>query len=191
MLKKEIISVLRQTFYFLVVVLALPEILLVTTIVRDQSYFQLFFPILQSGLLFWALFMGISLFSSEHGQRGMEYLLSLPYSRLHLIALKILPIAVVVLALYFVCFLLYAKGGGNAAALPHFSFTILYFALFCIALSYSASSDNFLVLFVFAVFTLFAYLGILSGIFWTTLQLKGYMNSKSCPFSRKDWIHFS
>lgn len=175
MLKKEINNVIKQTSYFLLVVLTLPGILLVTTIVRDQSYFQLFFPILQFGLLFWALFMGISLFSSEQGQRGMEYLLSLPYTRLHLIGLKILPRAVVVLALYFVCLLLYTKGGGNAAALPHFSFTILYFALFCIALSYSASSDNFLVLFIFVVFSLFAYLSILSGIFWATLRAKGYI----------------
>lgn len=175
MLKKEIINVIKQTSYFLLAVLILPEILLITTIVNDVSYFQLFFPLLQSGLLFWALFMGISLFSSEHGQRGMEYLLSLPYTRLQLISLKILPRAFVVLTLYFVCWLLYAKGGGNAAALPHFSFTILYFSLFCIALSYSASSDNFLVLFVFAVFSLIAYLGLLSGIFWTTLQTKGYI----------------
>jgi hypothetical protein len=175
MLKKEIINVLKQTSYFLLAVLILPGILLVTTIVNDVSYFQLVFPLLQSGLLFWALFMGISLFSSEQGQKGMEYLLSLPYTRLQLICLKILPRAFVVLALYFACWLLYAKGGGNAAALPHFSFTILYFALFCIALSYSASSDNFLVLFVFAVFSLIAYLGLLSGVFWTTLQTKGYI----------------
>jgi hypothetical protein len=175
MLKKEIINVLKQTSYFLLAVLILPGILLVTTIVNDVSYFQLFFPLLQYGLLFWALFMGISLFSSEQGQRGMEYLLSLPYTRLRLIGLKILPRAFVVLALYFACWLLYAEGGGNAAALPHFSFTILYFALFCIALSYSASSDNFLVLFVFALFSLVAYLGLLSGIFWTSLQTKGYI----------------
>jgi hypothetical protein len=175
MLKKEIINVLKQTSYFLLAVLILPGILLVTTIVNDVSYFQLFFPLLQSGLLFWALFMGISLFSSEQGQRGMEYLLSLPYTRLQLIGLKILPRAFVVLALYFACWLLYAEGGGNAAALPHFSFTILYFALFCIALSFSASSDNFLVLFVFAGFSLVAYLGLLSAIFWTSLQTKGYI----------------
>jgi hypothetical protein len=175
MLKKEIISVLKQTFYYLILVFTLPWILLITTIVRDGTYFQVFFPLLQYGLLFWAFFMGISLFSSEQGQHGMEYLLSLPYTRFQLIGIKILPRAVVVLALYLFCWLLYANGGGNAAALPHFSFTILYFSVFCIALSYSARSDNFLVLFVFTWFSLIAYLGILSGIFWTTLQAKGYI----------------
>ena len=174
MLKKEIISVLKQTFYFLIMAFTAPAIL-IATIIRDGSYFQVFFPLLQYGLLFWALFMGISLFSSEQGQRGMEYLLSLPYSRFQLIGIKILPRAVVVLALYLFCWLLYTNGGGNAAVLPHFSFTILYFAVFCIALSYSASSDNFLVLFVFTMFSMIAYLGILSGIFWTTLQAKGYI----------------
>jgi ABC-type transport system involved in multi-copper enzyme maturation permease subunit len=175
MLKKEIISVLKQTFYFLIMAFTAPGILIVTTIIRDGSYFQVFFPLLQFGLLFWALFMGISMFSSEQSQRGMEYLLSLPYTRLHLIGLKILPRVVVVLALYLFCWLLYANGGGNAAVLPHFSFTILYFAVFCIALSYSARSDNFLALFVLTMFSLIAYLGILSGIFWATLQAKGYI----------------
>jgi hypothetical protein len=174
MLKKEIINVTKQTLYFLIMVFTAPGLLIVT-IIRDASYFQVFFPLLQYGLLFWALFMGISLFSSEQDQHGMEYLLSLPYTRLHLIGLKILPRAVVVLALYLFCWFLYANGGGNAAVLPHFSFTILYFAVFCIALSYSASSDNFLVLFVFTMFSMIAYLGILSGIFWTTLQANGYI----------------
>jgi hypothetical protein len=174
MLKKEIINVTKQTLCFLIMVFTAPGLLIVT-IIRDASYFQVFFPLLQYGLLFWALFMGISLFSSEQDQHGMEYLLSLPYTRLHLIGLKILPRAVVVLALYLFCWLLYANGGGNAAVLPHFSFTILYFAVFCIALSYSAISDNFLVLFVFTMFTMIAYLGILSGIFWATLQAKGYI----------------
>ncbi len=174
MLKKEIISVIKHNFYFLIMVFAASGLLNVT-IIRDGSYFQVFFPLLQYGLIFWALFMGISLFSSEQGQRGMEYLLSLPYTRIHLIGLKILPRVVALVALYCFCWLLYIKGGGNAAVLHHFAFTILYFAAFFIALSYSASSDNFLVLFVFTIFSMMAYLGILSGIFWATLQAKGYV----------------
>ena len=173
MLKKEITDVLKQTFYFLLALLILPGILLVTAIVRDVSYFQIFFPLFQFGLLFWALFMGISLFSTERGQRGMEYLLSLPYSRLRLIGLKILPRATVVLALYFVFLLLYTQGGELEAAFPSFYFTILYFALFCIALSLSASSNNFLVLFVFSLFSLFVFFGLLFGVFWAAVQARG------------------
>jgi len=175
MLKKEIINVLKQTFYFLLAALAMPGILIVTRIVGDQPFFQVFFPLFQFSLLFYALFMGISLFSTEHGQRGMEYLLSLPYSRLRLIGQKILPRAFVVLALYFACMLLYAQGGENAAAIHSFSFTLLYFALFCISLSLSASSDNFLVLFVFSLFSLLAFLCLLFGVFWATLQARGYI----------------
>jgi hypothetical protein len=175
MLKKEIINVLKQTFYFLLAALAMPGILIVTSIVGGQPFFQVFFPLFQFSLLFYALFMGISLFSTEHGQRGMEYLLSLPYSRLRLIGQKILPRAFVVLALYFVCMLLYVKGGENAAAIHSFSFTILYFALFCISLSLSASSDNFLVLFVFSLLSLIAFLCLLFGVFWATIQARGYI----------------
>jgi ABC-type transport system involved in multi-copper enzyme maturation permease subunit len=175
MLKKEMTDVLKQTFYFLAAVLLLPGILIVTALVRDVSYFQIFFPLFQFGLLFWALFMGISLFSTERGQRGMEYLLSLPYSRLRLIGLKILPRATVVLALYLVCWLLYTQGGEKSAAVHSFSFTLLYFALFCIALSLSASSENFLVLFVFSLFTLFVFFGLMLGIFWAALQARGYI----------------
>ena len=174
MLKKELINVTKHNLYFLIMVFAAP-ILLVVTIIKDGTYFQVFFPLLQYGLIFWALFMGISLFSSEQSQGGMEYLLSLPYTRIQLIGLKILPRVVALVALYCFCWLLYIKGGGNAAVLHHFAFTILYFAAFCIALSYSASSDNFLVLFVFTIFSMIAYLGILSGIFWATLQTKGYI----------------
>jgi energy-coupling factor transporter ATP-binding protein EcfA2 len=62
-----------------------------------------------------------------------------------------------------------------SAAIHSFSFTILYFALFCISLSLSASSDNFLILFVFSLLSLMAFLCLLFGVFWVTLQAKGYI----------------
>lgn len=175
MLRKEFYDVLKQAFYFILTVVFLPGFLLLTTIVRNQSYFQIFFPIFQSGLLFWALFMGISLFSAERGQRGMEYLLSLPYSRLQLIGLKIFPRVIAVLAFFSVFLILYGNGGHNAVALSFLSFTMMYFALFLIALSVSASSDNFFVLFVISLFSLFVFLGLLLGIFWAALQTKGFV----------------
>jgi ABC-type Fe3+/spermidine/putrescine transport system ATPase subunit len=62
-----------------------------------------------------------------------------------------------------------------SAAVHFFSFTILYFALFCISLFLSASSDNFLILFVFSLFSLAAFLCLVFGIFWAALQAKGYI----------------
>ncbi|MCK4759111.1 MAG: hypothetical protein KAT69_03635, partial [Candidatus Aminicenantes bacterium] len=76
MLKKEISDVLKQTAIFIVFLFALPAFLVFTNIIvpEPQPYFSVFFPIFQFSLLFWAFFMGASLFSVEQGQRGMEYL---------------------------------------------------------------------------------------------------------------------
>ena len=102
MLKKEISEVLKHSIIFILVALLLPAILLLTTIISDQSYFDVFFPLFQFGLFSWALFMGTSLFSGERRQRGVEYLLSLPYSRLQLIGIKILPRLCAVIVFYLV-----------------------------------------------------------------------------------------
>jgi hypothetical protein len=178
MLSKEFHDVLKQACYFILAVLFIPGFLLLTGVVRNESYFQIFVPIFQSGLLFWALFMGISLFSAERDQRGMEYLLSLPYSRIRLIVLKIFPRVVALLAFLSVFLIFYWNGGSNAVALSFLSFTIMYFSLFLIALSVSASSDNFFVLFFISLFSLLLFLGLLLGIFWTALQSKGYVYYK-------------
>jgi len=175
MFKKEINDVLKQTFYFLLVTIALPWILILTSAVRNLSFFQIFFPIFQFALLFWALFLGISLFSSEQGQGGMEYLLSLPYSRLRLLGLKVLPRATVVMLLYVLFLLLYTRGGEDAAAFPIFYFTLLYCALYFISVFLSASSDNFLVQFVLSLFSLSVLFFLLTGILWTAFQAKGYV----------------
>ena len=173
MLKKEISDVLKQIIFFTAAVLLLPAFLIITTIISNQSYFSVFFPLFQFGLIFWAFFMGSSLFSLEHGQRGMEYLLSLPYSRLQLIGFKILPRLISVMAFFVAFWILYNTGGEDLAALPFSSFTAIYFFLFLISLSLSANSENFLVLFVASFFSVFICFGLLFLILWLVMQIKG------------------
>jgi len=173
MLKKEISDVLKQIIYFIAAVLLLPAFLIITTIISNQSYFSIFFPMFQFGLIFGAFFMGSSLFSLEHGQRGMEYLLSLPYSRLQLIGLKILPRIIAVMIFFVAFWILYNTGGEDLAALPFASFTAIYFFLFFISLSLSANSENFLVLFVASFFSVFIFFGLLFLILWLVISIKG------------------
>jgi hypothetical protein len=175
MLKKEISDVLKQIAIFTAFILILPAFLIITTIISNTSYFSVFFPLFQVGLLFGAFFMGASLFSVERGQRGMEYLLSLPFSRYKIIGLKILPRFITILIFYVVFLIFYLGEGTNYAALALVSFTIIYFSFFLISLSLSASSDNFLVLFVVSLLSLFIYLGLGFFVLWLIVKAKGYI----------------
>ncbi len=161
MLKKEIREVLKQILFFSLVIIVLPGFLRITSIVADQTYFDIFFGGLQVWLLFWAMFMGISLFSADHGQKGMEYLLSLPYSRLQIFVFKILPRLVAVVVFFLVFLILYWNGGEDKSAFSLLAFSIVYFSFFLIALSLSASSENFIFLSLLSFFSLFIYLWLI------------------------------
>ena len=189
MLKKEISDVLKQIAIFTAFALVIPAFLVITKIISNVSYFSVFFPLFQFALPFWAFFMGASLFSVERGQKGMEYLLSLPYSRYQVVGIKILPRLASVLLFYAVFVILYTSGGEDLVALPFFSFTFLYFSLYLISLALSASSENFIILFVSSLFSLFIYLNLLSLVVWLValsrnvpLNFRGFRS-----FSPADW----
>ncbi len=175
MLKKEISDVLKQTAIFILFVCVLPAFLVFTKIFSNSSYFSVFFPIFQFGLFFWAFFMGVSLFSVERGQKGMEYLLSLPFSRYKLVGMKIFPRLISILFFYIVFLILYLGEGHNYAALSLISFTAIYFSFYLISLSLSASSDNFLVLFVISLLSLFIYLRLGFFLYWLAVKANGYI----------------
>jgi hypothetical protein len=175
MLKKEFMEVLVQTLLFVLATLLMPVFVIVTTIVsNDPSYFGVFFVLFQVGLLFWAMFMGASIFSFDRGQRGIEYLLSLPYSRLQIIGLKIIPRLSAVVIFYFLYLILYSAGGEYFLLMLFTPFTAIYFVLFLIALSLSVISDNFVVLSAASVCSLFVYLGLLYLAFRSGLLIKGF-----------------
>ena len=90
----------------------------------------------------------------------MEYLLSLPYSRLQILGLKLVPRVLVLVIFFLAHHVLFLKSLGNAAAISVFFFTLVYFSLFLIALSFSAVSKNFVISAVLSLFFLFIYLGL-------------------------------
>jgi hypothetical protein len=114
----------------------------------------------------------------------MEYLLSLPHSRLKLVGIKIFPRLAAVLVFYAVFLILYLSGGDNSAALSFVSFTVIYFSLFLIALSLSSSSDNFVFLSLLSLFSSFVFLGLLFLLLRIALHIKGlvYYELKISPF---------
>ena len=105
----------------------------------------------------------------------MEYLLSLPYSRYQIVGLKIFPRLAAVLLFYVVFTILYTSGGEDLVAISFLSFTFIYFSLYLISLALSASSENFLVLFVISLFSLFIYFGLGYSVYWLVVKAKGYI----------------
>ena len=175
MLKKEFMEVLVQTLLFVLATLLLPVFVIVTTIVSDDpSYFGVFFVLFQVGLLFWAMFMGASIFSFDRGQRGIEYLLSLPYSRLQIVGLKIIPRLSAVVFFYLLYLFLYSAGGEYFVLMLFTPFTAIYFVLFLIALSLSVISDNFVVLSAASVCSLFVYLALFYLAYISGFLIKGF-----------------
>jgi hypothetical protein len=179
--------------------IALPAVIFLAGIIPKQPYVAIFMPTFQSGLLFWALFMGVSLFSSERGQKGMEYLLSLPYSRLQLLGIKVLPRLLSILFFYLVFLVLYYQGGRDFVALAVFSFSFLYFVLFFISLCLAPLSDNFLVLSLVSLFALVIFNEIFFLIPWLLMRTEGITHYSwseisgtflSLEWAAESWLSF-
>lgn len=151
-----------------------PGLLILIRLVPDATYAGLFFPIFQFGMFFWAFFLGASFLSSDRNQRGVVYLLSLPYSRIQLFMFKALPRFSVLLLFYGLFVLSVSLWGKDLTAISMLSFSLIYFVLFVISLSISACSDNFLVLFFIALFGLVAFWGLQLLFILAGLWLKGY-----------------
>jgi CDP-diglyceride synthetase len=98
--KKEWLEVSRQSLYF---VLAVVGMVLLTGLLnwlqgKPQFQAETVMIILGFWLLMFSLFLGLSPFALDSNQKGMEYLLTLPYSRRQLLLIKLLPrLAAVVL----------------------------------------------------------------------------------------------
>ena len=170
MLKKEICVVLVQAVFSLGAVFLMTWIM---TNFIEEPFFEIMFPMFQVGLLMWALIMGNFTFSLDREQRGMEYLLSLPYSRLQLLGIKILP-RLGGLLIFYTGYLILK----NSISIPAEVFTptvllLLYFPLFILAFSASTVSDNFVISSFFSFVFLFIHLVLLGLSAWLALNLKG------------------
>jgi hypothetical protein len=109
-------------------------------------------------LLMFSMFIGLSPFAMDSNQKGMEYLLTLPFSRRRLLLIKLLPrlAAVVLFSLVFI--FLYSNMGNDAFG-GYFAFlSLVYFSLFFISFSLSVIHENFIVQFIWAGLALCGYL---------------------------------
>jgi hypothetical protein len=146
MFKKELVNVLKQFFFFLAFLAALPAAILALRIVPKQPYQVLFTPTVQAGLLFWSFFLGASLFSRERSQRALEYAASLPYSRLGMLGRLAAPRILVAAFIGAMTLLIPAGWWQSYGFLPPALFGLSSLFLFTIALSFAPLFDNFLVL---------------------------------------------
>ncbi|MGD0781611.1 MAG: hypothetical protein ABSA30_01995 [Candidatus Aminicenantales bacterium] len=146
MFKKELADVLKQTFIYLAILAALPAAILALRIVPKQPYPALFTPAIQAGLLFWSFFLGASVFGRECRQRALEYMTSLPYSRLALLGRLAAPRILVLTFIGAMTLLIPAGWWQSYGFLPPALFGLASLLLFTIALSFAPLFDNFLVL---------------------------------------------
>ena len=160
MFKKELVNVLKQTVLFLAFLAAVPAAFLALGIVSKQPYQAEFTPTVQAGLLFWSFFLGASLFGRERGQRALEYMTSLPYSRLGLLGRLAASRILVLTAVWALTLLIPAGWVQSHGFLLPALFGSAYFLIFIIALSFAPLFENFLVL-AFSTFLAFFLLGLI------------------------------
>jgi hypothetical protein len=161
MLRKECSEIFKQSLFFVVLSLSIPLFLKVALWNRSLPYFDIFFLLFQFGLLGVVLYMGNSLFLSDRKQRATDYLFSLPYSKLKLLGIKAVPRLGAVVIFYLVFLLLCRHGGERLLLFSVFSFSYIYFALFIIALSLSASMDNYILMAVVTLMGMILFLVML------------------------------
>ncbi|NIO20257.1 MAG: hypothetical protein GTN76_05805 [Candidatus Aenigmarchaeota archaeon] len=140
MLRKEIQEVFKQSLIFLAVVVVISFVL---KIVKPGlgSYIEIFYQMYHWLLMWFGAFMGLSLFLSDKRQQAEDYVFSLPYSRLRLLGIKVLPRLTALVIIYIIYL------GGIDRPLMGERFYInswLYLIVFVLTLSFSASADSYM-----------------------------------------------
>ena len=182
MLKKEVKEVIKQALVFIViaVVMPIPVLLAAKLFGSAMSYGDVFFFVFHVGLLIFSVFMGTSLFSRDLGDGGMEYLLTLPYSRLQLLAIKLVPRFLAVMAafaLYVILLLITGISPDTTSTVPLLSIGSVFFlciCLFIIGVPFSISRGSIVVSALATLFAFVVYLVIIHLFFPTALLLKGF-----------------
>jgi hypothetical protein len=150
MLRKEFQGMLKQALFFLGVIAGVSFVI---KIIRPGlgSYMEIFYLTYQFLLIWFGVFMGLSLFLSDKRQQAEDYVFSLPYSRLRLLGIKVLPRLTGLLIIYLIFLGFYlgsvkAVGGIEGVILREmfFSNSWSYWLVFVLTLSFSASADNYL-----------------------------------------------
>ncbi|MBU4404193.1 MAG: ABC-2 transporter permease [Candidatus Aminicenantes bacterium] len=159
--RKEWLEVGKQSLYF--VMAAAGMVLLVALMNWLQGKpleAEKIIIMLGLWLLMFSMFLGLSPFAMDSKQKGMEYLLTLPYSRRRLLFIKLLPRLAAAVLFYFMLVLLYNIMGSDAFAGGFMAFSLAYFALFLISFSLSLVHENFIVQSLWAGVALCGYMAL-------------------------------
>jgi hypothetical protein len=169
MLRKEVKDVSRQSVYFIISIVVGTFLVLVGFAFTRSfpAYVELFLPVYQLGLLVFSLFLGISLFAADMRDDGMEYLLTLPYSRLQLLMYKVVPRAAA-LILSFLLYLLLTALLGRGLDLQMFTVPMLFYlcvSLFVIGVSFSVFRGSFIISAIATGFIFVVYLVVVRYLY--------------------------
>ncbi len=169
MLKKEAKEVSRQSVYFIISIVAGTFLVLVGFAFTRSfpSYAELFWPVYQLGLLLFSLFLGISLFAADMRDDGMEYLLTLPYSRLQLLMYKVVPRAAALILCY-VLYLLLTAVLGRGLDMQMFTVPMFFYlcvSLFIIGVSFSVFRGSFIISAIATGFIFVVYLVVVRYLY--------------------------
>ena len=178
MLKKESQGALKQFLLFLMVVAGVSLVIKMALAKQVDSYFEVFSLMYQFSLLFFGASMGLTLFLSDKSQHAEDYVLSLPYSRLQLLGIKVLPRSIAMVIYYLLFLAIYLVGGeGLVSQEMFFSFSWLYWLLFFMGLSFSASADSYMKVGGIALLGTFVYL----QLFYLGIQLAALLKGGGPP----------
>ena len=159
--RKEWLEVCRQSLYF---VLASAGMMLLAWLMDSLQGKPLegekLIIIFALWLLVFSMFLGLSPFAMDSKQKGMEYLLTLPYSRRRLLFIKFLPRLAAAIVFYLAFTVLYGLIGNDAFGGGFFVFSLSYFALFLISFSLSVVDENFVVQSIWAGMAMCVYLAL-------------------------------
>ena len=116
MIKKEWFEVCKQSLYFVLATTGMILLVGLMNLLRGKPQFQgeTIIIILGFWLLMFSMFLGLSPFALDSKQKGVEYLLTLPYSRRRLLYIKLLPRLAAAVLFYGVFFLMYNLMGNDA-----------------------------------------------------------------------------
>jgi hypothetical protein len=161
MIKKEWPEVSKQSLYF---VLAMAGMVLLVGLVNLLQGKPLegekVIIMLGLWLLMFSMFLGLSPFALDSKQKGMEYLLTLPFSRRRLLFIKLLPRLAAIVLFYLMYIFLYSHMGNDAFGVGFTVFSLAYFSLFFISYSLSVIHENFIVQSIWAGIALCGYLAL-------------------------------
>lgn len=150
--RKEWLEVGKQSLIFILAMAGMTPLLVALASLLDGQPLEMEKIIIMMGLwmFVFAMFLGLSPFAMDSKQKGMEYLLTLPYSRRRLLLIKLLPRLAALAFFYCLYLFLYQALGRDVFGNAFVFFNFACFALFFISFSLASVDENFIVQFLTA-----------------------------------------